>query len=485
MKIAIIGSGIGGMASAIRLAKKGHHVTVFEANDYPGGKLTSFQSGAYRFDAGPSLFTMPENVVDLFDLCGKKYTDYFDYKSLDKTCHYFYEDGTVIEGNTDRKRFADEIYAKLGVSQKTILDYLSHSEKLHLLTTPFFLKKSLHKLKTYLDLKLFKTLFNIGSLNLNKTMNEVNEEKLKHPKLVQLFNRFATYNGSSPYLAPGVLNVIPNLEHNMGTYFPKGGMHSITKALHQLSLDVGVCYRFNEEVAEIVVKKNKVTGVKTTNQLFNCDRVISNMDVVPTYRKLLAKHNAPEKILSQPRSSSALIFYWGISKSFPQLDVHNIFFSEDYKKEFDHIFSQKDIYVDPTVYINITSKENASDAPSGHENWFVMVNVPSNEGQNWDQLIETTKSHVLTKLSRMLSTPIEPLIETEKMLDPRSIESKTSSSQGALYGASSNNKMAAFLRHKNFSSNIKGLYFCGGSVHPGGGIPLCLLSAKIVSDVFK
>lgn len=140
---------------------------------------------------------------------------------------------------------------------------------------------------------------------------------------------------------------------------------------------------------------------------------------------------------------------------------------------------------DPTVYINITSKDEPSDAPNGCENWFTMVNVPSNTGQDWDEIINRTRQNIIKKLSRLLGEDISNLIAFEDILDPRSIESNTQSYQGALYGASSNNKYAAFLRHPNYKSNIKNLYFCGGSVHPGGGIPLCLLSGKIVSQLIE
>jgi phytoene dehydrogenase-like protein len=209
------------------------------------------------------------------------------------------------------------------------------------------------------------------------------------------------------------------------------------------------------------------------------------MDVVPTYKYLLSDTPQPLKVLNYPRSSSALIFYWGIKKRFAQLDMHNIFFSNDYKSEFDHIFHQKSVYHDPTVYINITSRWNTADAPEGCDNWFVMVNVPGNTGQNWDDLIQKTRENVLKKLKHNLGQDIEPLIEAEGILDPRSIEQKTFSYQGSLYGASSNDMFSAFARHPNFNQSIKNLYFCGGSVHPGGGIPLCLLSASIVSDLIQ
>ncbi len=485
MKVGIIGAGIAGIATAIRLQMQGKDVTIIESNDYPGGKLTSFESNGYHFDAGPSLFTMPENVEELFSIAKKQSTDYFQYITLDNTCHYFYEDGTTIYGKTNINEFGEEVEKKLGTPKQQIIDYLNRSKEIYQLTSHLFLQSSLHKIKTYFSSRIVKTLFNINKLKLNKTMNDVNEGFFEEPKLVQLFNRFATYNGSDPYQAPAVLNIIPHLEHNMGTYFPKGGMRSITNSLYTLSKEIGVDYVFNEKAEEIITEGKKVKGIKTSKKNYSFDRVVSNMDIYPTYRHLLRKHKAPEKILQQQRSSSALIFYWGIKKSFNSLDLHNIFFSDDYQKEFDYIFKKKNIYHDPTVYVNISSKHNPSDAPNGCENWFVMINVSHNEKQDWDQLISEARKNILTKLSRMLHTDIASLIATEEVLDPRTIESKTSSYKGALYGASSNNKMAAFLRHKNFSSKIKGLYFAGGSVHPGGGIPLCLLSAKIVSENFK
>ena len=158
------------------------------------------------------------------------------------------------------------------------------------------------------------------------------------------------------------------------------------------------------------------------------------------------------------------------------------FFSQQYRKEFEYIFNRKDVYQDPTVYINITSKYKPDDAPEGCENWFTMINVPNNSGQDWEAIIDQSRTNILEKMSRMLDTDIASLITCERILDPRLIEQRTSSSQGALYGNSSNNKYAAFLRHANFSRKYKNLYFCGGSVHPGGGIPLSLLSAKIATD---
>lgn len=482
----VIGSGLAGLASAVRLAVKGFEVQVFEANSYPGGKVTEISGKGYRFDAGPSLFTMPHLVDELFSLAGKDPKDYFNYHRKEIACRYFWEDGTELTAWADAEKFALEAAEKTGVEEKAIHDYLKHASDTYEATQSIFLENSLHKLSNYFNKNVLNALFKLHKLQLTSTLHQVNEKKLKDRKMVQLFNRFATYNGSSPYLTPGVMSIIPHLEHNIGTFYPEGGIHAITMSLYQLAQDLGVEFHFEEKVQEILLEKSgprQVRGVRTAKAEYTAELVFTNMDVVPTYRRLLPDEPAPEKTLNQPRSSSALIFYWGINKEFRQLDLHNIFFSENYEEEFAHIFEKGEVYSDPTVYVNITSKEDPADAPEGCENWFVMVNVPPNTGQDWDQLISETRKNALAKLSRILKTDVEPLIGFEETLDPRSIENKTSSYQGALYGASSNNAMAAFLRHPNFTKKIKGLYFCGGSVHPGGGIPLCLLSAKIATEL--
>ena len=482
---AIIGAGIAGLASAIRLRAQGHDVSVFEANNYPGGKLTAFEKMGYRFDMGPSLFTMPHLVEDLFKVAKKPIHSYFKYKKKKNICTYFFEDGTYFEAPADQKEFAKKAAETFDISEKELANYLDQSKKKYDLTAPLFLEKSLHKTSTYLSKKTLKAAINIGVLDLNKSLSALNEKTFRDPRLVQFFNRFATYNGSSPYKTPGIMSMIPHLEQHYGTYFPVGGMHQITLCLFNLAKDIGVKFEFNSPVDEIITQDNRTTGLLVNQKRIQADLVISNADIVPTYRRLLPKHKAPERTLSQPRSSSALIFYWGIKKTFPQLDLHNIFFSKDYQKEFEHIFEKQSVYDDPTIYLNISSKDAQKDAPKGCENWFTMINVPNNTGQDWDTVIERSRTKIIDKLSRLLKQDITELIEQESILDPRTIESKTQSYQGALYGASSNNKFAAFLRHPNFKSNLQNLYFCGGSVHPGGGIPLCLLSGKIVADLIE
>ena len=229
---------------------------VYEANTYPGGKLHAFELNGYRFDAGPSLFTMPELVNELFELFGERSEECFQYHRKETVCNYFWEDGMRFHVNSDREIFAQEAAAKFGIKASSILNYLKKSQKKYELTAPLFLEKSLHKIGTYLSLDTIKALTQMSDMGIFTNLNALNEAEIGEPHLVQLFNRYATYNGSSPYRTPGIMSMIPHLELHLGTYFPKDGMHSITTSLYQLALRHGIRFHFSQKVDQIVVKNH-------------------------------------------------------------------------------------------------------------------------------------------------------------------------------------------------------------------------------------
>jgi len=423
--------------------------------------------------------------TELFDLFGEDHMQYFTFKRMETICNYFWEDGTRFSMPADKDSQIDQLHLTFNESKKSIKKYLDNSREKYELTAPIFIEKSLHKASTYLDKSVIKALSKIHKFNVFSTLSQVNRDQFSNDKLIQLLNRFATYNGSSPYKTPGIMSMIPHLEMNIGTFFPNGGMVSITNSLVKLAERHGVQFHYNHKVNNIIHDKNIAKGIEVDGKLINGDIVVANMDVFSAYSFLLKGLKKPKKVLQQERSSSALIFYWGINRQFDELDLHNILFSDSYADEFEYIFDKKSIHDDPTIYINISAKENENDAPDGAENWFVMINTPSDTGQDWDELIVKAHKNIIQKINRVLNINIESLIVCEQVLHPKLIASKTSSHQGALYGSASNNRYAAFLRHQNFSNELKNLYFCGGSVHPGGGLPLCLNSAKIVSSLIK
>jgi phytoene desaturase len=477
----VIGSGVAGMAAAIRLAIQGYSVKIFERNDYPGGKLSLFEKDGYRFDAGPSLFTRPDYLEQLFADAGENLSEYFQYSEVPLSCRYFFENGKIINAWTDTEKYESELIDKVGERSGVLRSYLNKSEKLYNGLGQVFLNNSLHQLKTWLQPAVPKAFADVRWSHLFDNLHNYNKRHFISNEAIQIFDRYATYNGSDPYQTPGMMSMIPHLELNQGTYYPNGGMISITNALYRLAEKKGVQFYFNHPVDRIETNGNKVSGVISKGQKFQAGLIVSNADVYFTYHNLLDKPSRAAKILKQERSCSGVIFYWGIKELFPELHLHNIFFSDTYKEEFAHVFKHKKLFHDPTVYINITSKLDSSHAPEGKENWFVLINAPSNAHYSWEEEIQKLKAHVVQKLSRILGKDVGALIETEAVLDPVSIESKTGSYMGSLYGTGSNSPFSAFLRHANFSKQFGNLYFCGGSVHPGGGIPLCFKSAEIVA----
>ena len=482
-KAIVVGAGIAGIATAIRLAVKGYDVEIHEKNSVAGGKMYSIEKDGYIFDAGPSLFTQPVNLEELFSLAGEDINAYFKYSALPLACRYFFETGKLVNAYTSREAFADEMEKQLGEPKANVHRYLQNAEKVYENVGQIFLNFSLHKASTWLHPRVLKALSSVKMPYLFNTLNEFNHQQFSTPEAVQIFNRFATYNGSNPYSAPGMLSLIPHLEQNQGTFYPEGGMISIPNALVALAKKKGVQFVLNSGVEEIVVENNAIKGIQSSSGFRPADIVVSNVDTYFSYKNLLKNPDAAKKVLKNERSSSAYIFYWGVKKSFPELHLHNILFSKNYQEEFDHLFVKKKFFSDPTIYINITSKMEAGHAPENAENWFVMVNAPANTEMDWDTLRNELRQNIISKLNRMLSTDLSQHIEIEEVLSPLDIERQTASYKGSLYGTSSNSKWAAFLRQANFSSSVKGLYFTGGSVHPGGGIPLCLKSAKIVSDM--
>jgi phytoene desaturase len=478
-KAIIIGSGVGGLATSIHLAKAGFEVIVIEKNDFVGGKVNSKSIGKYRFDMGPSVFTSPELVDELIALSPKLVS--FDYVKLEESCRYFFSDGQQINLPAQVDGLVDALSKEFAEDHKTLRRELKKRAKNYQAAYPVFITVSLHRWKEWLNKHLIAAIIRIPKFGLLRSMASVNRQKFKHPHTQQIFNRFATYNGSSPYKSPGMLNIISHLELNIGPFMPKGGIVSVSQSLYQVAINLGVTFHLNETAIKIEHDQKKVGAVQTTKSRYDADIIVSNMDVHFTYEKLLDNFKAPKTILLQEKSSSAIVFYWGIKKEFPSLGIHNIFFAENYEEEFKDIFDRKTLSQDPTIYVHISSKQEKTDAPEACENWFVMVNSPIDVGQNWEEAVSTLRKHLIKRLSYTLKEDIASLIEVEDVMHPQIIESRYFGKQGSIYGNSSNSASSAFYRHPNFSKSLKGLYFSGVTVHPGGGIPLALNSAKIVA----
>ncbi len=474
----VVGAGVSGLAMGIRLAKKGYSVQIWEQNSFVGGKLSEHWEQGYRFDAGPSLFTLPELLEELLELAG--HSDLMpELIRLDPVCRYFWNDGTRFDAPANPESFAEQAAKTFQVHKNAVRQQLSRSNEIYGISAPVFLYRSMHRLSTYLNTDFLKGMLKIHRLDVLKTLHAVHRSRLKNPKLVQLFDRYATYNGSNPYKAPATLQAIPSLEYFKGAWLPKEGMIAITKALEESAIRLGVKIELNRSATAIYHNQGKANAVEWSGGTERAGIVVSAIDVQRFYPLLNPALELPERIKAAERSTSALVFNWGMSAQFPELDVHNIFFADDYQAEFKALsIPGNGITPDPTIYLFISSKRIPGDAPQQSENWFTMVNAPG-IGTLTQEQIDQAREHIRQKLSRILGKDVLEHVQAEWILQPADIARRTGSPDGALYGPSSNSTWSAFNRHANESASINGLYFTGGSVHPGGGIPLCLLSAKI------
>ena len=477
-KATIIGAGIGGLAAASLLAKKGYDVTVFEKNSTPGGKMQQVEENGYRFDTGPSLLTMPFILEKLFEMCGEDLVRYLAFSELDPLCRYFYPDGTVFDNFSDIKKSIDQIKEFAPEDADTYQDFLIYSGELYQKTAEAFLFNPLFDLSDLKNLN-FRDFLGIDAFS---TVSKKVDNYFSSDYLRKFFKRFTTYSGSSPFKAPATLNVIPHVELNQGGYYVNGGLYNIADGLHQLAEKMGAQFRFNSTVSKINIENNKVTSIKLRDgSAHQTDILFSNADATETILNLLPKESLSNRRRSRQKaiepSCSGFVLLLGCNKQWDQLKHHNIFFSENYEKEFEDIFEDKLMPEDPTIYIANTSYSDADHAPPDRSNLFILVNSPYVDSQNWESLKNGYSTFLIDTLEKRGLDGLENSIEVFHVITPKDFYSKFLSNKGSIYGTSSNSRRAAFLRPRNKVRSIENLFLVGGSTHPGGGIPLVIQSA--------
>jgi diapolycopene oxygenase len=483
----VVGAGLGGLSAAACLSAAGWEVEVHEAAAGPGGKAGLSVREGYAFDTGPSLLTLTEVFDELFSRCGENRSEHLSFLPLPRITAHFWDDGTVVRTSSEPGVLARELSASLGEDPAAVEAYLARAERVWDIAAPLFLRRSLHEADTYLSREGVRGILSLGRIGALGTMHGLHVRSFRRPRTVQLFDRLATYNGSSPFSTPGTLSIIAHAEYGKGGYAVRGGIRAVPREIEALARRRGASFHYGSPVERILVEGGRARGLGLRGgRERRADLVVCNADAGLAYERLLpGLHEDPlaRRYRRLEPSSSGLVFLWGVGASFPELLVNNIFFSDDYRAEFAALFRDLRCPDDPTVYVNITSKVDPPDAPEGCENWFVLVNAPRDAGQDWAAETARVRRAALGRLSRVLGRDIGALVQTEEVLAPPDIRERTGSSHGSLYGISSNGRLAAFLRHPNRHPRVGGLYFCGGSVHPGGGMPLVLRSGMICADL--
>ncbi|MGD8427160.1 MAG: phytoene desaturase family protein [Balneolaceae bacterium] len=479
MDIKIIGAGLGGLAASCLLATKGHNVTILEKNEHAGGKINQVTAKGFRFDTGPSLLTMPFILESLFEFCGDDIGNYLDIYPQDPICKYFYRNGTQFSCFQDTNLNVVQIQEFAPGDVAAYKDFLEYSGQLYERTKEAFLFNPLYGLSDLASLNLFDFL----KIDAFKTVSERVDDVFESKELRQFFKRFTTYNGSSPFQAPATLNVIPHVELTLGGYYIDGGIYALITALKKLCNKLGVVITYRTEIKNITSAHGHVTGLtNTTGEHIPADMVISNADASETYLHLFDDNKIPgrvqKRISNLEPSCSGFVVLLGIDKSYAELSHHNIFFSRDYEEEFHQIFKEKTMPRDPTIYIANTSFSNPRHAPNGGSNLFVLVNAPYlSNNYEWENQKENYMALVIDQLEERGLASIRDHIIYSECITPRDFQTRYRSNKGSIYGTSSNSKLSAFMRPRNKSRAVSGLYLVGGSTHPGGGIPLVTLSA--------
>jgi phytoene desaturase len=483
-EVCVVGSGLGALSGALRLAYLGFKVQLFEKNPQLGGKMSEYQEKDFRFDTGPSLLTMPFVVDELFHAIGLKREDYLSFRAIDPICKYFFQDGVTFEASSDITMMQQEIENKFTGQAKNYMNYLAYTGKIYETAAEVFLFTPLHEARKLLKLKHLPLLFKSLQIDPWRNVDRSIRGFFSDRHLIQIFNRYPTYNGSDPFRAPATLNIISYVEHEMGGYYIQNGMYQLVRVLEKIASELGIQIYKNTRVDKIIHKDGMVSGLKVAQETIKCHYLLCGADVIESYNTLIDGYSRRTKQLNRLEPSlSGMVFLWGLNRTYPELNLHNIIFSSDYESEFRQIFKELKAPDDPTIYVSISAKIDRNHASKGGENWFVLVNMPYiTEEQDWQLISQRMREIVLKKL-KQFGFDIEQHIVVEKIMNPADLYRLYASNRGSIYGISSNSKTTAFRRPPNRNRDLKGLYFAGGSVHPGGGIPLVLLSGKMSAEL--
>jgi phytoene desaturase len=478
----IVGGGLGGLAAAIRLAAAGRSVTLLEKNERVGGKLNIVAEGGYTFDTGPSLLTMPWVIDELFAAAGRSREDYLQFVQIEPTCRYFWQDGTRFDAYQRMPQLVQEVERIAPDDVRGLFRFLAYSSQIYDAVADTFLLRPFTGLRELITPQLVGHSLRIDAL---RSVDGAVRSFFRSPYLRQVFNRYATYNGSSPYISPATFNVIAYIEFAEGGWYVQGGMYELGRALARLACELGVAIHTNSEVSEVLVRQGRACGVRLlSGEELRAEQVLVNADPRYAYQHLVPGQQAMAKRLAALEPScSGYVLLLGVDREYEQLAHHNIFFSEDYRREFDTIFRRRMPYADPTVYVAASSRTDPQHAPPGHMNFFVLVNAPAlSSAVNWQKEAAPYRETVLRKLERMGLSDLRRHIVYEQCWTPAEIAARYNAADGAIYGLSSNNPFVAFLRPPLKAHGLQGLYFVGGGTHPGGGIPLVLLSGRAVAE---
>jgi diapolycopene oxygenase len=478
--IRVIGSGLGGLSAAISLAQQGYSVTIHEKNARIGGKLNVLKEQGYTFDLGPSILTLPHIFARLFERSGRNMNDYIPIRPLRPHWRNFFQDGLVIDLYPEPELMAAEA-RKAGEDPANVVRFLKYSADLYDLVNAGYFEQGLDTAKEF---RRFYGLGKFLKFDLFRTMHGGVKRYLKTPHMQDIFDYFIKYVGSSAYHSPAFMNCMATIQYRYDLWYVDGGMYHIALGLQRLMDELGVVVHLNSEVTEVRTHGGRVTGLVANDEFHPADIIVSNMEVIPAYEKLLLEDAAFMRSLEKYEPAcSGLVLELGLDCKYPQLAHHNFFFSEHQREHFHTVFRRRELPPDPTIYLVAASKTDPTVAPAGCDCLKILPHIPHIDDQHpltrEDYMV--LKERVMDKLERMGLKDLRSHVVFEHCWTPLDIRQQYYSNKGSIYGVVSDRfKNLAFKAPKQ-STKYPNLFFVGGSVNPGGGMPMVVLCGQNVA----
>jgi diapolycopene oxygenase len=480
-KIIVIGAGLGGLSAAISLKQAGYAVEIFEKNAQIGGKLNVLKERGYTFDLGPSIFTLPYIFERLFTRSGKRMSDYFTLRALRPHWRNFFADGITLDLFPEPEKMAAEA-RKVGEPPENIVRFLKYSADLYDLTNDGYFEAGLDNWR---DFARHYGPWKFFQFDLFRSMHQGVNAHLQTQYFRDIFDFFIKYVGSSAYRAPAFMNSLPTIQFRYDLWYVDGGLYNIARGLDRLLAEIGVPVHLNAEVSEVRQENGRVTGLVANGRFHAADIVVSNMEVIPAYEKLLrADQNfiaSLEKKLEP--ACSGLVLDLGLDCQYPQLAHHNFFFSGHQREHFKTVFEKHELPANPTIYLVAASKTDATVAPPGCDCLKILPHIPyiNDDHPLTREDYLRFKDRIIDQLERMGLKNLRQHIVFEHVLTPLDIREKYNSNKGSIYGVVSDRwKNLAFKAPKQ-STLYPNLFFVGGSVNPGGGMPMVVLCGQNVA----
>ncbi len=485
----VIGAGIGGIATAARLAKNGYDVTVLEKNDTPGGRCNQIVRDGHRFDIGPTLFLMPEVWEETFAALGEKMSDHLDLRRIDPTYKVHFADGLQLQLTSN----IGEMQTQLEKVEKTaftgFLNYIAEGSRHYKLSLEKFVGRNFYNIFEYFSLTNLPLIFQLKALakHYNNTGRFFKDERLK-----AAFTFQNMYLGLSPYDAPATYSLLQYTELAEGVWYPMGGMYAGIQALTEVAEKLGVKFIYNAPVKALNVERSTFNAQRIKSATlqdgreFAADLFVGNADLPYIYDQLLPDRAEAKKLEEKLYTCSTIMFYWGVDKPYPQVAHHNIFLGGDYKGSFDQIFKEHRLPDEPSFYVHAPTRTDAAAAPEGQDTFYVLVPVGHLEArskQDWDAMVNQARETVFTRLAKEMNvTDLREHIKFEINYTPRDWKERYNLAKGAAFGLSHNFWQVGYLRPQNRHARYKNMYFAGASTHPGTGLPIVLLSARLTTE---